>query len=303
MSRYCCLGVVPAGPAADLRRAAVGGQARPALDLDPPALVVGQVQVQRIDLVHHDLVDVALHLLRREEVPRHVEHGAAAREARVVHDPPRRHRPRTVHDRAALDPRRQQLAQRLHAGEQALRRAGPDLDPVPVDVEPVALGAERVGHPAQLQRDDRAVPPVAHRQRVAGGRAQHAGEVLGDLPGTAVGVDGGVRRQVEHAAVPVRCHRHRGRYHLGHARLLRGSGRRCGRGRCCRGRARPGRRSPARSGSGMQGISTRTLPGSGHPGIDHKWYRPQGHPLSAPAVAPDTSLRCTMRKNTSAGSA
>ena len=54
------LRVVAALAAADLRRAAVRREARPGADRDPPALVVGQVQVEAVELVERDQVDVPL---------------------------------------------------------------------------------------------------------------------------------------------------------------------------------------------------------------------------------------------------
>ena len=62
--------------AADLR------EPRPRLDLDPPALVVGEVEVQAVEAEAGDDVDEALHVLDAEEVPRDVEHHAAPLEAR-----------------------------------------------------------------------------------------------------------------------------------------------------------------------------------------------------------------------------
>ena len=90
------LRVVAARVTVDRGAAAEGGQTRPALDLDAPALVVGQVQVQCVDLVLGDLVDVQLDLVRLEEMPRDVEHRPAAGEARVVEDRAAGDRPRPV---------------------------------------------------------------------------------------------------------------------------------------------------------------------------------------------------------------
>src|SRR6185312_1690876 len=74
------LGVEAAGPATNLGAAAVQGQLWPAVDDDAPALVVGQVQVQVVDLVQRDLVQVRLDRGDRVEVPRDVEHRAPVRE-------------------------------------------------------------------------------------------------------------------------------------------------------------------------------------------------------------------------------
>ena len=49
--RVLALREVAALPAADLRAAAVAREPGPRADRDPPALVVGQVQVQAVELV------------------------------------------------------------------------------------------------------------------------------------------------------------------------------------------------------------------------------------------------------------
>ena len=59
-----------APPRADL------GEPRVALDLDPPALVVGEVQVQDVELVRGQQVDEAQHVVLGHEVPGDVEHAA-----------------------------------------------------------------------------------------------------------------------------------------------------------------------------------------------------------------------------------
>ena len=64
------------------------------VDLDAPALVVGEVQVQHVELVEREQVDVLLHLVDGEEVARDVEHRAAPGEARMIGDAARRDRPR-----------------------------------------------------------------------------------------------------------------------------------------------------------------------------------------------------------------
>ena len=147
------LGVEPARVAVDGRTAADRREPGPGVDDDAPALVVGQVQVEVVHLVQRDLVDVPLDLRHREEVPRDVQHGAPVGEPRVVHDVPARYRPRPGLYRRALHLRRQQLAQRLHAGEEAGRLARPDHHGGAGDVELVPLAADaRIGAGEQ-QRD------------------------------------------------------------------------------------------------------------------------------------------------------
>ena len=78
------LRVEAAAPAANRGRSADRGEPRPRLDLDPPALVVGEVQVQTVEAVRRDQVDDVPHVLRRKEVPRDVEHQTAPFVARPV---------------------------------------------------------------------------------------------------------------------------------------------------------------------------------------------------------------------------
>ena len=63
---------------------------------DAPALVVGEVQVQHVELQQRDRVEVAQHVLDGEEVPGDVEHRAAVGEARGVGDGCRGHGPSAV---------------------------------------------------------------------------------------------------------------------------------------------------------------------------------------------------------------
>src|SRR5207253_8822572 len=67
-------------PGADL------GEARVLLDLEPPPLVVGQVQVKGIELVEREEVDDLFDELRRVVPARHVQENAAIAEARGVFD-------------------------------------------------------------------------------------------------------------------------------------------------------------------------------------------------------------------------
>src|SRR6185369_1461837 len=86
------------------------GEARVPLDLQPPALVVRQMQVEGIELVEGEEVDELLDELRRVEPARHVQENAAIAEAgRVIDldggdDPPRRRRRRVRYLRDASPP-------------------------------------------------------------------------------------------------------------------------------------------------------------------------------------------------------
>ena len=64
----------------------VFGQLRIAADLDPPTLIVGQVQMQSVELVEGHAVDERLYLVDRKEVTGHVEHHAAPAKARFIDD-------------------------------------------------------------------------------------------------------------------------------------------------------------------------------------------------------------------------
>ncbi len=114
-------------------------QIGPGLHLDSPSLVIGQVQMQPVQLVERDQIDVVLHVVDAEEVPGHVEHGAAPDKSRPVDNVGERHahgpRPR----RMILDGPRQQLAQRLHAIEETRRVVGGNSDPICGDRQLVTL--------------------------------------------------------------------------------------------------------------------------------------------------------------------
>jgi len=189
------LAVEAAAATAHLAAAAVAGQLRPTVDRDPPSLVIGQVQVQDVQLVERDQVDVALDLVDAEEVPGDVEGGAAPGEPRTVHDPHGRDPPGAALDGRVLDLRRQELAQGLDPAEQALGAARPQGHGDGAHLQLVPLVAE-LAVPGGLQDDAVALPlttGAGHRQRVAGRPAQYAGEV---------GADAGGRRRARRAQDP-----------------------------------------------------------------------------------------------------
>ena len=124
-------------PGADL------GQPRIALDLDAPALIVGQVPVQGVELVQREQVDELLDELLGHEMPGNVEHHAAPGEARRVLDLDARDRPiHALHNRLPEDGRGQELAQRLHAVEEAGGLWRADRDLLRRHAQPVALRAQ-----------------------------------------------------------------------------------------------------------------------------------------------------------------
>ena len=107
-------------PRADL------GQPGILLDLDAPALVIGEMPMKDIELVQRQQIDVTQHEVLGHEVSRHIEHRAAPAKARNVLDLHARHRPGDALNRhGGENLRRQQLAQRLRRVEQPrrLRRA------------------------------------------------------------------------------------------------------------------------------------------------------------------------------------
>jgi hypothetical protein len=138
-------------------------------------LVVGQVQVQPVDLVSGDLVDVALDLLHVEEVPRDVEHRRPVPESGLVDDLAAGHGPRARLRGRHLDRGGQQLAQRLHAVEQPFGAGGVQADVVLGHLEAVTGRAELRGA-VERQRDVAGAERTAvdgHRE--AGRRAQDPG--------------------------------------------------------------------------------------------------------------------------------
>src|SRR5213596_951384 len=94
-----------APPRADL------GEPRVLADLDAPPLVVGQVQVQPVELMERGEIDELLHELLRHEMTRDVQVDAPPAEPREVLYRYRVNRPDGGrHPRLAEDGRRQQLA-------------------------------------------------------------------------------------------------------------------------------------------------------------------------------------------------
>lgn len=118
------------------------GQAGIFLNLDTPALVLGKVPVETVDLVHGEYVDHVLHLVDAEYVASHVEHEAAVGEVGLVVD-------LACGDGhtcgVGLECRYgQHLAQRLEGVEYAVGLLGGDLDARGVDLQAVLLVAERL---------------------------------------------------------------------------------------------------------------------------------------------------------------
>ena len=176
-----------------------------AVDLDAPALVVGEVQVQHVELQHRDAVEVVEHVVDREEVAGDVEHRAAVGEARLVGDGCAG----TVQPPAGCcrvirspDLGRQQLPQRLRAPEQPGGRVGADAHAVGAALERVAL-RRTVGRAVGDDECDVGCPGLAldDGQGESRGGTRRRGERLGDRGRTvAVGHEPGVGGERERLA-------------------------------------------------------------------------------------------------------
>ena len=115
------LRVKAADRATHFAAAAHGGEIRPPLDLDPEALIVGQVEMEPVHLLKRDEIDVALHVVDGEEMARDIEHRPPPGEARMILHVQGGHHDRTRTRRIVLQKRGQDLSQRLHPIEQSRR--------------------------------------------------------------------------------------------------------------------------------------------------------------------------------------
>ena len=190
-------GRIDAGIAAGDAAAADLGQARVFPDLDAPALVVGQVPVEDVELVQGHRVEHALDLVHAVEVPGRIEHVAAPAKARRVLDPQRGHRGVAAGlAGGGLD----QLPQRDRTVVQAGRVAGDQVDVLFVDGQAVAFGGDVQG---RIKREPDARGRVGGggggrrgHQLQAGGARQQVGELAGDLGRGRVAIaQGGIGSQ------------------------------------------------------------------------------------------------------------
>ena len=154
-----------------------------------PGLVVGQVQVQHVELVELQQVDHPPDLPDREEGAGHVERQAAPGVPRRVQDPRGRHP-------EVFPARRHQLEQRGQAAGDAGRFRRAQHDPAVLDQQRVAFGGRvaavrreagrrgqpaRIGRGGQLDRDGRLIRgPVAVDRRQA--QARPAGDLGAEPP-------------------------------------------------------------------------------------------------------------------------
>ena len=172
--------------------------------------------MQHVDLVGGDLADEFLDRRRGLVVPGDVEQQATVGVAGIVGDGDHRRGPGPGQDRRAVDPRGQELAERLDAVVEPVRGRGLDPRPGCGGAELVALGPvaglERRGV-ADLQGDvARARRAGDGGQPVTGRGAQVGGQVAGDRQlgrgaGARSGDDPGAPGEGEVAAADLRRHR------------------------------------------------------------------------------------------------
>lgn len=191
--------------------AAAAGPGEPGVGRDrhPPALVVGEVEVQDVELVQREQVHEAAYVGHGLEVAGHVQQGSAPGEPRPVGDPYAGHPPARGGRTGLRAPDCQclgwqQLAQGLYPVEQPLGVGGAQQDGVGADGEGVPLGAEgllpggrvrggRVRGGRVRGGQEEGDPPVGvggQRQSGGGGEqfAQQAGRRLGSGSGAQSGV-------------------------------------------------------------------------------------------------------------------
>src|SRR5262249_31052272 len=152
---------------ADLRQTWV------ALDLDAPAGIVGQVQLQNVELVERHQVEHLEDELLGQEVPRDVDEQAAPGEARRIFDGDARYAPARVADGGAPeDLRRHQLDQRLDSVKRPGRSARADRDAAHGDIELITFRAEACEPAGEPQLDPVSGRTADDREVVVGRRRQ-----------------------------------------------------------------------------------------------------------------------------------
>ena len=134
------------------------------LDLDTPALVVGQMEMEPVEFMHGQNVDEGLHILHGHEMPADVEHRAAIAEIGFVLHRHGRNRP------LAFD---HQLAQALQTVEHPFRRTAAHVGARRRHPQHVFLLAE-LGIDRQV--DLRAVGRGLHLDGTPRDRLDHRGE-------------------------------------------------------------------------------------------------------------------------------
>lgn len=184
------------------------GQLRVALDLHAPALVVGQVPVEGVELVRGHRVEHALDLVQALEMPRRVEHEAAPAETRRVLD--------LHHRQHAVAAAGGELGEGGCAIEQAGLVAGLDHHALRGAVQRVAFAAvAEGGH--DLETDAAGLAcclALGQGQARATTAGQQVGELRGDpLRGLAFGVQHGIGTDSDAAALATLYVGRRGNQH------------------------------------------------------------------------------------------
>ena len=205
---------LPSG--ADRAAAADGGQPGEALDRQTEALVVAEVQVQHVDLVGGDLADQFLDRRRRLVVPGDVKQQAAVGVAGIVGDGDHRRCPWPGQDRRAVDPRRQELPERLNPVVEAMRgrrldrhagRGGDELITLGPMTGPQGSGiADLQGNVTWARRADNGPQPVPGRRPQVGSQVT-GNRRLGRGVGARCRDNPGVPGEREMAAADARRHR------------------------------------------------------------------------------------------------
>ncbi|MNV38825.1 hypothetical protein D3C71_1303880 [compost metagenome] len=150
------------------------GQLRIALDLHAPALVIGEVPVESIELLFGHRVEHALDLVQALEVAGRIEHQPAPAETRRIVDAQRR--------QGAVGAAGEQLRQRRRAVEQTGLGGGGNGDAIAVGAQLVAFGA---GLQRGVQHEADAVLAVAVPDLQGGAAAvvQQGAELAGHARG------------------------------------------------------------------------------------------------------------------------
>ena len=157
------------------------GQARILLDGQPPALIVGEMEMERVEFVECHGVDELLDKIQREHVTRDIEEQAAPAESRRVADADAGYQPSDIGlRRIRQDLRGKQLPQRLHRMVETGPPAGADDSALRRNIQRIRFdshfmvgwsqqdGVRRVRQNIVVQR--------MRRQAEAGGGAQIIGQ-------------------------------------------------------------------------------------------------------------------------------
>jgi hypothetical protein len=142
-ARPASLGLAVLAQRSEVHPGADPGEIRILPDLDPPALVVGEMDLQAIELMQGHDVDELLNIPYGDEMAGGIDQQAPPRETRVIRDADAGHRPSHAVDRFLAEyGRRQQLPERLDPVEQPGRRRGPQGNGVGPRLQLIALGAQ-----------------------------------------------------------------------------------------------------------------------------------------------------------------